>query len=120
MKRILVVDDEQDLLDVVKDFFSDRYEVTTVTSGAAAVEAFKRQRPDIVFLDVNMPGGSGVDTLQMLRHLDPSVPVVMVTVNMEVGVAESCLERGAFGYVPKPFDLSYMEHIAALAGSGLN
>jgi CheY-like chemotaxis protein len=115
MKRILVVDDEQDLLDVVSDYFGDRYEVTTVTSGAAAVDAFRCRRPDIVFLDVNMPGGSGVETLDTLRELDPSVPIVMVTVNIEPGVAEGCLERGAFAYVPKPFDLHYMDHMAALA-----
>jgi CheY-like chemotaxis protein len=115
MKRILVVDDEQDLLDVVSDYLGDRYEVTTATSSAAALEAFRCRRPDVVFCDVNMPGGSGIETLQAMRGLDPSVPVVMVTVNMEVGVAESCLELGAFAYVPKPFDLNYMEHMAALA-----
>jgi DNA-binding NtrC family response regulator len=115
MKRILVVDDEQDLLDVVSDYLGDRYEVTTVTSAAAAVDAFRCRRPDIVFLGVNMSGGSAVDTLAALRELDASVPVVMVTVNMEVGVAKSCLERGAFAYVPKPVDLDYMEHMADLA-----
>ena len=115
MKRILVVDDEPDLLDVVSDYLGDRYEVTTVTSSAAALEAFRCRRPDVVFCDVNMPGGNGIETLQAMRDLDASVPVVMVTVNMEVGVAESCLEAGAFAYVPKPFDLNYMEHMAALA-----
>ena len=115
MKRILVVDDEQDLLDVVSDYFGDRYEVTTATSSAAALDAFRCRRPDVVFCDVNMPGGSGIDALQAMRGLDPSVPVVMVTVSMEVGVAESCLELGAFAYVPKPFDLNYMDHMAALA-----
>ena len=115
MKRILVVDDEQDLLDVVSDYFGDRYEVTTATTSAAALEAFRCRRPDVVFCDVNKPGVSGIETLQAMRGLDPSVPVVMVTVNMEVGIAESCLELGAFAYVPKPFDLNYMEHMAALA-----
>src|SRR5688572_17717946 len=100
MKRILVVDHEQDLLDAVSDYFGDRYEVTTVSSAAAAVDAFRCRRPDIVFLDVNMPGGRGVDTLARLRELDASVPVVMVTLDMEVGVAESCLDLGAFAYVP--------------------
>ncbi len=114
MKRILVVDHEQDLLDVVSDYFGDRYEVTTVSSATAAVDAFRCRRPDIVFLDVNMPGGSGVDTLARLRELDASVPV-MVTLDMEVGVAESCLDLGAFAYVPRPVDLGYMEHVAAVA-----
>jgi DNA-binding response OmpR family regulator len=84
MKRILLVDDEPDLLDTVSDFLGDRYEVTTVTSGAAAVDAFRCRRPDLVFLDVNLPGASGVETLTRLRELDPSVPVVMVNVDMKM------------------------------------
>lgn len=115
MKRILAVDDEPELLAVMDEFFEGRYVVTTATSGPAALAAFTRERPDVVFLDVNMPGPSGIDVLQTMRELDPTVPVVMVTVSSEVVVAEECLKRGAFAYVPKPFDLHYMDHIAALA-----
>jgi CheY-like chemotaxis protein len=62
MKRILAVDDEQDLLDVVSEFFAGRYHVVTATSGDAALEMIRRQRPDVVFLDVNMPGLSGLES----------------------------------------------------------
>jgi CheY-like chemotaxis protein len=79
------------------------------------VEAFRCRRPDVVFLDVNMPGGDGVEVLDTLRRLDPMVPIVMVTLVMEVAVAQRCLERGAFAYVPKPFELSYLDRMAALA-----
>jgi DNA-binding NtrC family response regulator len=119
MKRILVVDDEPDLLDVIGDHLGDRYEVTTTTSAAAAVEAFRCRRPDVVFCAVDLSGATGIETLQAMRTLDPRVPVVMVAVNMDVGVAESCLELGAFAYVCRPFDLDDMEHMAAIAaGTG--
>ena len=59
MKRILVVDDEPALLKILKEHFQGQYEVDTANSGAAAIERFVRQRPDVVFLDVNMPGISG-------------------------------------------------------------
>ncbi|HEX2439948.1 MAG TPA: response regulator [Methylomirabilota bacterium] len=115
MKRLLVVDDEQELLDILRQHFAGRYEVDTAASGAAAVERFIRQRPDVVFLDVNMPGTSGVEVLKLIKQADETIPVIMVTGNTEIPVAEQCLRLGAFSYVPKPFNLTYMEHMAAIA-----
>jgi CheY-like chemotaxis protein len=115
MKRILVVDDEPELLEVLSEHFGGRYEVDTALSGDAAVERFVGQRPDLVFLDVNMPGASGLEVLKLLRQTDPKVPVIMVTANTDNAVAAECLTHGAFGYVPKPFNLTYMDHMAAMA-----
>jgi CheY-like chemotaxis protein len=115
LKRILIVDDEQDLLDLLSEHFEGRYEIDTATSGASAMERFARQRPDVVFLDINMPGGNGVEVLKLLKQTDPSIPVIMVTANTEIPVAEACLNNGAMSYVPKPFNLVYMDHMAAVA-----
>jgi CheY-like chemotaxis protein len=115
MKRVLVVDDEPELAEVVREYLRDRYEVEVANSGTEALQAFHRRRPDVVFLDINMPGPSGIEVLKTLRGADASVPVIMVTVNTEVAVVQECLREGAFAYVPKPFDLKYMDHMAALA-----
>lgn len=115
MKRILVVDDEPELLEIFREHFEGSYEVDTATSGAAAVERFIRQRPDLVFLDVNMPGANGLEILKLFKQTDDSIPVIMVTANTEIPVAEECLKQGAFSYVPKPFNLVYMDHMAAVA-----
>jgi two-component system, OmpR family, phosphate regulon sensor histidine kinase PhoR len=115
MKRILVVDDEPEMLEIFRAYFQGRYEVDTATSGATAIERFIRQRPDVVFLDVNMPGANGVEVLKLFQQTDASIPVIMVTGNTQIRVAEECLKQGAFGYVPKPFNLVYMDHMAALA-----
>ena len=115
MKRVLVVDDEPELAEVVREYLRDQYDVEIANSGPAAIAAFHARRPDVVFLDINMPGPSGVEVLKTLRQADPSVPVIMVTVNTDVGIVEECLREGAFAYVPKPFDLKYMDHMAALA-----
>ena len=115
MKRVLIVDDEPELTDVVREYLQDSYEVEVANSGTAALLAAQRQRPDVVFLDINMPGPSGVEVLKQLRRADPTVQVIMVTVNTEVSVVQECLQEGAFAYVPKPFDLKYVEHMAALA-----
>ena len=115
MKRILVVDDEPELLDIIREHFLGRYEIDTAQSGASAIERFVRNRPDMVFLDVNMPGANGVAVLKLLREADPNIPVVIVTANAQNQVAAECLANGAFGYVPKPFNLTYMDHMAAMA-----
>ena len=90
MKRILVVDDEPELLEVLREHFEGRYEIETALSGAAAIERFVRQT-------------------------DPKIPVVMVTANVENAVAVECITLGAFWYVPKPFNPTYMDHMAAVA-----
>ena len=117
MKRILVVDDEPELLEVLSDHFNGRYEVDTARSGMAALERFAGQRPDVVFLDVNMPGLDGIEVLRRFLRSDPGVPVVMVTANTDIAITEAFLKAGAFGYVPKPFNLVYLDHIAAIASA---
>jgi len=115
MKRLLIVDDEPELLEILREHFQGRYEVDTAVSGAAALERFVRQRPDVVFLDVNMPGISGLEVLKLFKQSDASIPIIVVTANAEIPVAEECLKQGAFSYVPKPFNLTYMNHMAAVA-----
>ena len=115
MKRLLIVDDEPELLEILKEHFQGRYEVDTAGSGAAALDRFVQQRPDVVFLDVNMPGISGLEVLKLFKQSDASIPVIVVTANTEIPVAEECMKQGAFCYVPKPFNLTYMDHMAAVA-----
>jgi DNA-binding NtrC family response regulator len=62
-----------------------------------------------------MPGTSGVEVLKLFRQTDSNIPIIMVTANSEIRIAEECLKEGAFSYVPKPFNLIYMDHMAALA-----
>jgi CheY-like chemotaxis protein len=112
---MLVVDDEPRVLDVVRDHFGERYDIATAISASGAVELFQQQRPDVVFLDINMPGVDGLTLLTFLRRVEPQVPIIIVTGNTQTSLAARALKAGAFGYVPKPFNLMYMEHLAAAA-----
>jgi DNA-binding NtrC family response regulator len=113
VNRVLIVDDEREILDLLTTHFAGRYAVDTATSGAQAIASFVRQRPDVIFLDVNVPGT--VEVLKLFRQTDAEVPVIMVTENAEIRVAEECLKSGAFAWVPKPLNLAYMDHMAAVA-----
>lgn len=118
-KRILVVDDEPMLVDLVVEHLRDsRYEVETATGGRQALAAVARQRPDVVLLDINMPGLNGLEVLKEIMRTDPSITVIMVSGNTDVAVTADAIRNGAFSYVPKPFDFRYLRHfIAASIGA---
>ena len=114
-KRVLVIDDDEKITALFADFFGDRYEVETAHSGAAGLSAIGRQRPDLVLLDINMPGMSGLEVLKEIKRRDERLPVIMVTANNEIAAAEQALKTGAFAYLPKPFQLQYAAHLVAAA-----
>jgi DNA-binding response OmpR family regulator len=119
--RILIVDDEQAVRDVLAEFFTEQgYEVATADSGADALRGLPETRPDLVLLDIRMPGIDGVETLRRLRTIAPGVSVIMVTANEDVALARTTLKLGALDYVAKPFDFAYLERsvVAGLAHAG--
>jgi DNA-binding NtrC family response regulator len=112
--HILIVDDEEALLDLLTVYFlGSNYEVDTATNGTDALIAVARQRPDVVLLDINMPRMNGVEALKEIMKIDQSIAVIMVTGNGELPVTVDAIRNGAFGYVPKPFDLRYLDHLIA-------
>jgi CheY-like chemotaxis protein len=112
--RILIVDDETPVREVLGEYFTTQgYAVEAVGSGNDALAAIGRARPDLVLLDIRMPGIDGVETLRRIRALDEGVAVIMVTANEDVGLARETLKLGAFDYVAKPFDFGYLDRAVA-------
>ena len=100
---ILWVDDEIDLLKPHILFLEDKnYRVTTCQSGQDALEELRESRFDIVFLDENMPGLSGLDTLNEIKVLDASLPVVMITKSEEEYIMEEAIGSKIADYLIKP------------------
>ncbi len=112
--RILVVDDEPPVREVLTEYFATQgYVVQSAGNGNDALAAITRERPDLVLLDIRMPGIDGVETLRRIRELDEAVPVIMVTANEDVALARETLKLGAFDYVAKPFDFGYLDRAVA-------
>jgi DNA-binding response OmpR family regulator len=112
--RILIVDDESDLLDMLTAYFlSSKYEVDTATNGVEALAAVSRQRPDVVLLDIHMPEMNGLEALKAIMKIDQSIAVIMVTGNTQLSFTVDAIRNGAFGYIPKPFDFRYLDHLIA-------
>ena len=111
--RLLIVDDEPLILEVLTEHFKSEYDIDTALNGADALGAILRARPDVVMLDINMPRMNGVEVLKDIKQIDESIAVIMVTANEQVAMAAEALRNGAFGYVPKPFDFRYLDHMLA-------
>ena len=114
--RVLVVDDELQVGAMLRDALVDfGYIVKTAVSGVEALGLMRAFQPDVVLLDVLMPGMSGAAVLEQLHREYPRVPVIMVTANQDEDAARHMLTGGAFDYVPKPFDLGVLERVVGAA-----
>ena len=110
MRKILVVDDEFEIVRLLHKFLSTKgYDVFTATSGAEAVEIVKKERPQIVLLDIIMPRMNGLEALQEIKKVDPEIGVIMVTAVMDEEMAKQAVDMGAYDYITKPIDLKYLE-----------
>jgi len=116
MGRVLVVDDEPGVLDMLRESLELLgYEASTAASGEEAIAAMTTARPDVVFLDLVMPGISGLEALTYFRQHHPTVPVVVVTGWMEHEMARQARTAGAFAIVGKPVDLTTLKGLVARA-----
>src|SRR5881296_809564 len=104
--RILIADDEDSLRWVLdKGLRQAGYEVTSVKDGAAAIRAVEDEAFDLIFLDVRMPGMDGLTALGKMRERRPDACVVVMTAHGTMETAIQAMQRGAYDYLAKPFDL---------------
>ncbi len=109
-KKILVVDDEDDVRLFLQDFLSERdLVVDTAASGEEALEKVALKKPDIVLLDIMMPGIDGLQCLEEIKKKHPEILVIMITaLKDEIRIAKA-KKMGALNYIVKPFSLNYLE-----------
>jgi len=107
--RLLIVDDDTSLCASLKNFFErNQYKVETVNDGPSVLAAVERFRPNLMFLDIGLPGISGIEVLKLVKEKDPSVRVIMITGQTEDELMRQARVLGADDYVTKPFTLEYL------------
>ncbi len=120
--KILVVDDDAEVRMATRDFLSSKgYEVAVAEGGREALRMIEASPPDVVLLDVAMPVMDGMETLRRIVATHPAMPVIMVTANADIEITSKVLQLGAADYVPKPFDLDYLDQAISIqlsAGRG--
>jgi serine phosphatase RsbU (regulator of sigma subunit) len=115
--RILVVDDESMIRYNIASYLEDSgYSVFEAEDGLQAIEAVKRQRPDLVLSDLRMPGLDGLEVIGQLRHCHPELPVIAISGTGVLGDAVDALRAGAWDFVVKPIqDMAVLEHAVTAA-----
>src|ERR671921_192632 len=104
-KNILVVDDEKSQREILEMILtSEGYDVTTASSGEAAIKFAKDRRFDLALTDLKMTGMDGIELLQHLLAYDSSIIVILLTAHGSIDSAKEALRRGAFDYLEKPYD----------------
>lgn len=102
--RILLIDDEEIVLDSCTEILrGEPYELATAADGVRGLERLREFRPDLVVVDLKMPGLSGFEVLERIREADPTVVPIVITGYATVSSAVEAMKRGAYDFLPKPF-----------------
>lgn len=110
--RVLVVEDEAEVADVFFDYLTELgHEPMVVRSAEAALGRLQTDRPDAILLDINLPGMSGIEFLQLKRIRDAGVPIVAVSGVATESQARECLRLGAMDFVGKPIALDRLDAV---------
>lgn len=103
--KVLLIDDEQEFVETLAERLQTRgFSVSTALSGDEGLGRLDQMKPDVVILDVLMPGKNGIQTLKEIRERDPLVEIMMLTGHATIDTAIEGLKLGAFDYLKKPTD----------------
>ncbi|CAA7599753.1 Two component system, signal transduction response regulator [Acididesulfobacillus acetoxydans] len=118
MAKVLVVDDQLGVrLLLYETFREDRHEVEMAANGSEAIRLAREFGPDLILMDMKMPGMNGVETLRQIRSLNISAQVMMMTAYGDIHNMQQARELGAVHYLTKPFDLFELrDRVAEILG----
>jgi signal transduction histidine kinase len=112
-ERILIIDDEPVVLEACSDVLASwPVTVATAADGGRGLELVEEFEPDLVFVDLKMPGISGFEVLERIRERDPTIVTVVITGYATVGSAVDAMKQGAYDFLPKPFTPDQLRLIA--------
>lgn len=121
MGKILVIDDEKFITKSLKQHLEkEGYEVLTADSGEEGLETFQTDAPDIVVLDLRMPGLSGMETLEAMKKLNSDIVVIIISAHGDIETAVSAIKLGAYDFVEKPFELDRISFLVKKAMETIN
>jgi len=113
---VLVVDDEEGIRESLSGIFEDEgFDVQTTDSGEKAIEFMMEQSPDLMFLDIWLPGIDGIKTLEKIKALQPDLPVIMISGHGNIELAVKATRMGAYDFLEKPLSLERVLLVAKRA-----
>ena len=114
--KILIIDDEEIVIDSCTHILANSgYQIATARNGTLGLEVLQQENPDIVFVDLKMPGISGFEVLEKIQEHDPTIVPIVITGFATVSSAVEAMKKGAYDFLPKPFTPDEMRLIARRA-----
>jgi len=109
-QKMLVIEDEDIMREALSDYFSDGgHIVDTARDGEKALEKYNYEDYNVMIIDLKLPGRDGISVLREVKKKNPRAKVIIITAYPSVETEEKALQDGALNYLPKPFELSYLE-----------
>ncbi len=111
LKNVLIVDDTETNIDILLEILDDDYEVSVATDGESCLEFIEDELPDLILLDIMMPGMDGYEVCSRLKadKRTSHIPVVFITAKDDASDRQRGLELGALDYIAKPFDTAVVK-----------
>jgi two-component system cell cycle response regulator len=110
--RVLIVDDAPDTLEIIQKLLNyEGYDVITAPTGEEGLKRVEEEKPDVVLMDINLPGIDGTEALRRIRRINPLQCVVMLTAFATLDNAIRALKEGATDFIKKPFENEHLIHI---------
>jgi len=113
--RILIVDDDEEVRSILRDFLSARYSCEDLNCAPQALTLLARRRFDLVISDIAMPGMTGLEMIPHLRQIAPDTGIVMISGQRMIESAVAAMRAGALDYITKPFELSQVDEVVRRA-----
>lgn len=114
--KILIIDDEEIVLDSCTHILANSgYQIVTAGNGTLGLEKLEKENPDLVFVDLKMPGISGMEVLEKIQEYDTTIVPIVITGFATVSSAVEAMKKGAYDFLPKPFTPDEMRLIARRA-----
>jgi len=103
--NILIVDDDKNICKMIDASLRKerKYEIQTALNGEACLKSIQESTPDLILMDIQMPGIDGIETLQKIKQEDPRIPVIMMTAHGTIERAVTSMKLGAYDFITKPF-----------------
>ncbi len=109
-EKILIVDDEESIVKMLKRFLlTKKFEVSVAFDGLSALDVYKKEQPNLILLDIGLPGKNGLEVLKELKSFDENALIIMVTGNADAEIGRECLKVGAADYIAKPINLAALD-----------
>ena len=120
MRSVLIVEDSEFIADILQAIFREKgFEIAgIVTRGDEIVSTYERTKPDLITMDILMPGMDGLTAMEKIREKGDKVPVIVISALLQSRLKARARELGAVDFVGKPFDIKDIERAIKKAGIG--